>query len=91
MYQCSPPKDLPHGPRLSAKGAEIIGLLAQDLSMTEVARQLQIPPRTVAFHKYRIMEANGLQSSAELLPFAIRLGLLPLASSSDQVARQGCG
>ena len=40
--------------------------------MKEVGEVLQITPRTVAFHKYRIMEALGAKSNAEILRYAIR-------------------
>jgi DNA-binding CsgD family transcriptional regulator len=33
---------------------------------------LKVAPRTVAFHKYRLMEDLGLKTNAELLQFAIK-------------------
>jgi DNA-binding CsgD family transcriptional regulator len=44
--------------------------------MKEVAAVLGITPRTVAFHKYRMMESLGIRSSAELVRFAVRSGLV---------------
>ena len=40
--------------------------------MREVAAILKITPRTVAFHKYRIMEKLEITSSAELIRYAVR-------------------
>ena len=40
--------------------------------MKEVAFILGVTPRTVAFHKYQVMEHLNLRSNAELLQFAIK-------------------
>jgi DNA-binding CsgD family transcriptional regulator len=47
-------------------------LLAERRSMKEVARILDLSPRTIAFHKYRIMEGLGLKTNADLVQFAIK-------------------
>ncbi len=39
--------------------------------MKQVAALLNVTPRTVAFHKYRMMEQLNIRSSAELIQFAI--------------------
>jgi DNA-binding CsgD family transcriptional regulator len=44
--------------------------------MKEVAAILDISPRTVEFHKYRIMELLGLKTGAELVQYAIKHGLI---------------
>ena len=44
--------------------------------MKQVANDLGISPRTVAFHKYKAMQVNGLRNNYELLQFCIKLGLL---------------
>jgi len=41
-----------------------------------VAAILDISPRTVEFHKYRIMDLLGVKTNAELVQQAIRLGLI---------------
>ena len=61
---------------LSPRQREVLALLVRGLSMKSVARQLDITQRTVAFHKYRAMEALGLRGNAELVRFAVRHGLL---------------
>jgi DNA-binding NarL/FixJ family response regulator len=57
---------------LSLRQREVLQLLAEGHTMKHIARLLKITPRTVAFHKYRIMDALGVKSSAKLVQFAIR-------------------
>jgi len=45
--------------------------------MKEAANILKLTTRTVAFHKYRIMQEFGLQNNSELLKLAIREHLVP--------------
>lgn len=49
---------------------EVLQLLGEGLSMKEVASTLNISSRTVAFHKYTIMDRLELKSNAELLSYA---------------------
>jgi DNA-binding NarL/FixJ family response regulator len=51
---------------------EVVQLLAEGKSMKEIADVLHVAPRTVAFHKYRAMEELGLNSTAELIQFAVK-------------------
>jgi DNA-binding NarL/FixJ family response regulator len=57
---------------LSPRQREVLQLLAEGHSMKEIGRILKITPRTVAFHKYSMMEQLGITSSAELVQFAIK-------------------
>ncbi len=59
-------------PTLTKRQKEVLALLVQGNTMREVAAILKITPRTVAFHKYRIMEKLGISSNAELIRYAIR-------------------
>jgi DNA-binding NarL/FixJ family response regulator len=61
---------------LSQREREVLQLLAEGKSMKEVAALLDISPRTVEFHKYRIMELLGVKTSAELVHHAIKVGLI---------------
>lgn len=58
--------------RITRRQSEILQLLAEGMSMKEVANVLNLKPGTVAFHKYRMMETLGLKTSAELLQYAIK-------------------
>lgn len=57
---------------LTQRQREVLQLLAEGKAMNEVADILHIAMRTVAFHKYRIMEEFGLKTNSELVRFAIR-------------------
>jgi DNA-binding NarL/FixJ family response regulator len=61
---------------LSAREREVLQLLAEGKSMKEAAAILDISPRTIEFHKYRIMELLGVKTNAELVQYAIRYGLI---------------
>jgi DNA-binding NarL/FixJ family response regulator len=61
---------------LSQREREVLQLLAEGKSMKEVAAVLEISPRTVEFHKYRIMELLRVRTNAELVQQAIKLGLI---------------
>jgi DNA-binding CsgD family transcriptional regulator len=57
---------------LTERQREVLQLLAEGKSMKEVASVLNLTPRTVAFHKYRIMEVLGVKSNAALVQYAVR-------------------
>jgi DNA-binding NarL/FixJ family response regulator len=61
---------------LTMRQREVLQLLAEGRSMKEAAAILDLTPRTVAFHKYRMMEQLQLKSSAELVQFAMRQGIV---------------
>jgi DNA-binding NarL/FixJ family response regulator len=52
--------------------SEILQLLAEGMSMKEVANLLNLKPGTIAFHKYKLMQTLGLKSNADLLRYAIK-------------------
>ncbi len=57
---------------LTPRQREVLQLLAEGRSMKEVASLLDLTPRTVAFHKYRMMEQLKVKSSAELVQYAVK-------------------
>jgi DNA-binding NarL/FixJ family response regulator len=57
---------------LTPRQREVLQLLAEGHTMKEAAIILHVTPRTVAFHKYRIMEDLSLKTNSELLRLAIR-------------------
>lgn len=63
---------------LTARQREILKLLAEGRSAKEIAADLAISPRTVEFHKYQLMDAHGLHSTAELVHFAIKHGVVSI-------------
>jgi len=59
-------------PTLTERQQEVLALLVKGNTMREVAAVLKITPRTVAFHKYRMMSALKLSSGAELISYAVK-------------------
>ena len=57
---------------LTSRQREVLQLLAEGRSMKEVADVLHLTARTVAFHKYRMMEQLKVRSTAELIQYAVR-------------------
>ncbi len=62
--------------RLTERQREVLQLLAEGKCMKEVASVLNLTTRTVAFHKYRIMEVLNIRTNAELVQYAIRTHLV---------------
>ena len=58
--------------RLTERQREVLQLLAEGKVMKEVGDLLRMAPRTVAYHKYRMMEVLGAKSNAELIKYALR-------------------
>ena len=58
--------------RLTDRQREVLQLLAEGKVMKEVGHILQMTTRTVAWHKYRAMEALGAKNNAELVRYAVR-------------------
>jgi DNA-binding NarL/FixJ family response regulator len=67
-------RKVPH--ELTMRQKEVLQLLAEGRSMKEVAYMLNVTPRTVAFHKYTMMDQLHLRSSAELIQFAMKSSLV---------------
>jgi DNA-binding NarL/FixJ family response regulator len=61
---------------LTDRQREVLKLLAQGRTMKEIAYILILTPRTVAFHKYKIMERFHLRTNADLIQFAIQEGVI---------------
>lgn len=61
---------------LTLRQKEVLQLLAEGRSMKEVAFVLNVSPRTVAFHKYTMMEHLQIRSSAELIEYAMRSSIV---------------
>lgn len=57
---------------ITPRQREVVQLLAEGKPMKVVADILKVAPRTVAFHKYRVMQDLGLKTSAELIHFAVK-------------------
>jgi DNA-binding NarL/FixJ family response regulator len=65
----------PGGGKLTPRQREVLRLIADGRTMKEVAATLGLSPRTVETHKYQIMEALGVATTAELIRYALAHGL----------------
>ena len=62
--------------QLTLRQKEVLQLLAEGRSMKEVAFVLRVTPRTIAFHKYTLMEQLEIKTSAELIQYALKSSVL---------------
>ena len=66
-----------HAPeRLTSREHEVLTLIGDGLTTTEIARRLDISFKTAACHRSRILQKFGVHNSVALLRQAIRSGLL---------------
>jgi DNA-binding NarL/FixJ family response regulator len=63
-------------PELTSRQREVLQLLAEGRSMKEVAAVLNLAPRTVAAHKYQLMQQLKVKTTAELIQFAVKHGIV---------------
>ena len=62
---------------LTPRQREILQLIAEGRTMKEIASVLHISQRTAESHKYEMMETLGLETTAALIQYAIRIKLVP--------------
>jgi DNA-binding NarL/FixJ family response regulator len=62
---------------LTSRQREVLQLLAEGYSTKEIASILNISMKTVEYHKYRMMEDLDVKSLAELVRYAVKLGVTP--------------
>ena len=62
--------------KISPRQQEILQLLAEGKSAKEVASILDLSTRTVEFHKYRMMQQLNIKTSAQLVQYAVRHGII---------------
>jgi DNA-binding NarL/FixJ family response regulator len=70
------PNSLNRRKQLTDRQRQILQMLSEGRSMKEIASILEISTRTVRFHKYRIMEEQSIGTTAELIQFAIKNGII---------------
>ncbi|HET6407385.1 MAG TPA: response regulator transcription factor [Chthoniobacteraceae bacterium] len=69
-------KAKPQSDRLTPRQRDVLRLLAEGKSAKEIAAALAISSRTVEFHKYEMMRSLDVGTSAELIRFAVKSGLV---------------
>ncbi len=65
-----------HGPKLTQRQREVLQLVAEGKSMKEVAALLKLSTRTAESHKYQLMKMLAIRTNAELVQYAIKIGLI---------------
>lgn len=63
--------------KLTPRQREILQLLVEGRAAKEIAAALYITPRTVWFHKYKLMKDHGLKTGADLIRFAAKHHIVP--------------
>ena len=61
--------------KLTPRQREVLQLVIEGCTMKEIAARLGISTRTAESHKYEMMQGLGVESTAELIQYAIKLGL----------------
>src|SRR5687767_1482442 len=64
------------GPHLTLRQREVLRLILEGRRMKEIAAALQLSARTVETHKYQMMQTLGVESTAELIRYAIEHRLI---------------
>lgn len=64
------------GPKITRRQREVLQLVAEGKTMKEVATVLSLSTRTVESYKYEIMRVLGIHTNAELVQYAIRIGVI---------------
>jgi DNA-binding NarL/FixJ family response regulator len=62
--------------KLTPRQRDVLRLIAEGRRMKEIAEELGVSPRTVETHKYEMMQALGAHSTAELVRYALRKGVV---------------
>jgi DNA-binding NarL/FixJ family response regulator len=79
MITSRPVEPLASGPpkmTLTPRQREVLKLISEGMTMKEIAVELNISTRTAESHKYEMMQALGVETTAELIRYAVRLGLI---------------
>lgn len=56
---------------MTPRQRQVVTMIAEGLTMKEVAAALGLSPRTVEAHKYQVMQTLGLQTTADLIRYAL--------------------
>ena len=61
---------------ITPRQREVLELISRGLTMKEIASRLNISTRTAESHKYEMMQTLGVETTAELIRYSLRLGLI---------------
>ena len=71
-------KDLTRTPHetLSDREYEVMSRIASGKTVTEIAEELSLSPKTISTYRARVLEKLGLKNSAAIVQYVIRNGLV---------------
>lgn len=61
---------------LSDRELQVLRLIGEGLAVGDIARELHLSPKTISTYRSRLMEKMGLESTAEIIRYAVRNGLI---------------
>jgi DNA-binding NarL/FixJ family response regulator len=61
---------------ITPRQKEVLRLISEGLTMKEIAAELKISTRTAESHKYEIMQTLGVETTADLIKYCLRVGLI---------------
>lgn len=61
---------------ITPRQREVLELISRGFTMKEIAAALNISTRTAESHKYEMMQTLGVETTAELISYAVRVGLI---------------
>ena len=61
---------------ITPRQREVLKLISRGFTMKEIASQLHISTRTAETHKYEMMQTLGVETTADLIRYSLRLGLI---------------
>jgi DNA-binding NarL/FixJ family response regulator len=67
---------IPLHERLSEREFQVMCMLAQGISVTEIGKKLFVSDKTVSTHRTRLLAKMGLKKNAELTLYAVKNGLI---------------
>jgi len=73
---------------LTPREREVLHLVAEGLTSSEIAARLFISPRTAESHRANLMRKLGLRSRTDLVRFAFQRGIVPLESSGAPLSQE---
>jgi two-component system, NarL family, invasion response regulator UvrY len=68
--------EVPSHQDLSDREFEVMRMLAGGKTVSEIAEQLFLSPKTVSTYRARVLEKLGLKNTAEIVQYAVREGLV---------------
>ena len=66
----------PSDSELTQRQREIIKLICADLTSREIAKRMNLSPKTVTFHRQKIKHRLGVRGTAGIVRYAVRNGII---------------